>query len=588
MAKAAVTAKNLDTGYTRPTKTGVDGSFVFTLLEIGRYRVEVTAQGFETLVREPITVRATETTDVQQLTLLLGAAAENVTVTGDAPLLQTTSATLGKVFDAHLIEGLPLVTRNFTQFLALQPGVVADVPNAAALGSGTGGFSVAGSRYYDNSVLINGINAISSTVQPTPLAGLAVPPPDALQEFKVQTQLYSAEFGRTGGASVNLVTKTGTNEFHGNLYEFFRNEDMNANDFFLKTDQLENGDANQAPTLKQNQFGGTPSGPIRRDRAFFFASYQGTRQINGAAPGVAFTNAAYPLLPAGDRSDTAAFRAELGAIYGGRTGYLRGSPAEGDTILPDGSNINPVAIKILQAKLPNGQYLLPAFAPSSLNDHAGGLNGGQVYSNASFSFPSTFNEDQYVIDLDDYISARQSISGKFFSGGQTIHTPAGNVPGFVFTTLPQNTNFSLVHTFILSPSLLNEARLGYVRITNPQLRSDPVTASDVGMTPAPGAGGRLPEIYIANAGGLEFGADHVTNSSKENMYYLLRHRLESCRPPRDALRSQFRSSSTQYQPGRRRLRPDIPLSIRGLSTGAERRSERDRRQQPPGPIRFYG
>src|SRR3984885_2983541 len=468
VAKATVTAKSIETGHVRETRTGVDGSFLFNLLDAGRYRIEVTSQGFATFIREPITVRATEITDLQRLSLMIGVSSQNVTVTGDAALLQTTTATLGKVFDTRMIESLPLVTRNFTQLLALQPGVVADVPNAPALGNGTSGFSVAGSRYYDNSVLINGVNAVSSSVQSTPLAGLAVPAPDTIQEFKVQTQLYSAEFGRAGGASVNLITKSGTNQLHGNIYEFFRNEDLNANDFFLKTSQAQNGIPNRAPVLKQNQFGGTLGGPIRKDKDFFFVSYQGTRQVNGAAPGVAFTNAAYPLLPTGDRSNNTAFRAALGAIYGGRPGYLGASPGGGNTILPDGSNINPVAIAILQAKLPNGNYLLPSFAPSSLNDHAGGLNGGQVYSNASFSFPSKFDEDQYVIDLDHHISARQTISGKFFSAGQTIQSPAGNVPGFVFTTLPQNTNFSLVHTFILSPTLLNEARLGYVRITNPQ------------------------------------------------------------------------------------------------------------------------
>jgi outer membrane receptor protein involved in Fe transport len=518
VAKATVIAKSIETGYVRETRTGVDGSFLFNLLEAGRYRIEVTSQGFATLIREPITVRATETTDIQRLSLTIGVASQNVTVTGDAALLQTTSATLGKVFDDRLIEGLPLVTRNFTQLLALQPGVVADIPNAATLGNGTAGFSVGGSRYYDNSVLINGINAVGSAVLNGPLQGVAIPAPDTLLEFKVQTQLYSAEFGRAGGASVNLITKSGTNQLHGDLYEFFRNQNMNANDFFLKTSQAENGLPNRAPVLKQNQFGGTLGGPIRKDKTFFFVSYQGTRQINGAAPGVAFTNAAYPLLPSGDRSNTETLRAELGAIYGGRTGYRGASPGGGNTILPDGLNINPVAIAILQAKLPNGSYLLPSFAPSSLNDHAGGLNGGQVYSNASFSFPSKFDEDQYVIDLDHYISARQTIAGKFFSAGQTIQSPAGNVPGFVFTTLPQNTNFSLVHTFILSPTLLNEARLGYVRITNPQVRNDPVTPSDVGMTPAPGAAEHFPEIYMANAGGLQFGADNVTNTSKENMF----------------------------------------------------------------------
>src|ERR1700688_3281827 len=329
---AAVTAKNLETGYTRETKTGDDGSFLFILLDAGRYRMEVTAEGFATLIREPITVRATEITDLQRLSLMIGVSSQKITVTGDAALLQTTTATLGKVFDTRMIESLPLVTRNFTQLLALQPGVVADVLNAAALGNGTGVFSVAGSRYYDNSVLINGVNAVSSSVQSTPLAGLAAPAPDTIQEFKVQTQLYSAEFGRAGGASVNLITKSGTNQLHGNLYEFFRNEGLNANDFFLKTTQAQNGIPNQAPVLKQNQFGGTLGGPIRKDKDFFFVSYQGTRQANRATPAVAFTNAAHPLLPTGDRSNNAAFRGALGSMYGGRTGYLGGAPSSGDTI----------------------------------------------------------------------------------------------------------------------------------------------------------------------------------------------------------------------------------------------------------------
>jgi len=496
----------------------MDGGFMFSLLDVGPYRIEIAARGFETLIREPITVRVTEIADLGQLRLTLGTASQNMTVNGDAALLQTTSATLGTVFGADTIDVLPLVTRNFTQLLALQPGVVADIPNAAALGYGTGGFSVAGSRYYDNSVLINGVNANGSAVLSGPLQGVAVPAPDAIQEFKVQTQLYSAEFGRAGGASVNLVTRSGTNQFHGNAYEFFRNQELNANDFFLKTSQGENGLPNRPPVLKQNQFGGTLGGPIRKDRSFFFVAYEGTRQINGAAPGVAFTNAEYPLLPLGDRSNTAAFRAEMGAIYGGRTGYL-GAPSGGsDTILPDGSNINPVAIAFLQAKLPGGQYLLPSFARSSLNDHAGGLNGGQVYSNASFSLPSRFAEDQYVIDLDHYISPRQTVAGKFFAAGQTETSPAGNVAGFTVTTLPQNTNFSLVHTFVLSPTSINEARFGYVRIADPQSTADPITSADVGMVPAPGSGGRFPEIYIAEAGGLNFGATTATNSSKENMF----------------------------------------------------------------------
>jgi hypothetical protein len=134
VVKARVTAKNLDTGYERATVTAADGSFAFNLLDAGRYRIEVIAKGFGTLIREPITVRVTEITDLHHVSLTVGPASESVTVNGDAALLQTTDATLGKVFDGRMVTGLPLVTRNFTQLLALQSGVVSDIPNAASFG----------------------------------------------------------------------------------------------------------------------------------------------------------------------------------------------------------------------------------------------------------------------------------------------------------------------------------------------------------------------------------------------------------------------------------------------------------------------
>jgi len=506
---ASITATNLNTGFARTTVSGSDGSFLFALLDPGRYRIEVVAQGFKRLTREPITVRVTETSDLRQLALEVGAVTETVNVTGEAPLLQTTQPTLGNVFDTRMIVELPLVTRNFTQLLTLQAGVVTGIPDAAAFGSGTQLFSVAGARAYDNSILIDGINAMGST----PPGGFSIPSPDALQEFKVQTNLYSAEFGRAGGASVNLVTKSGTNKWHGDVFEFLRNNALDANDFFYKASQMASGKGNKAPILRQNQFGGTVGGPLRKDKTFLFFSYQGTRQLNGAAPGLVFSNPVYPLLPAGDRSNEATLRAELGAIYGGRLGTfgLAGS------VLPDGSNINPVAIKILQAKLPNGAYFLPAFPQSSLNDGQGGLSGGQVYSNASFSFPSPFDEDQYMVNIDHQISSRQTFSGKFFAEQQYVAMPAGNVPGFGYTFLPLSQNLVLTHTFTISPTLVNEVRAGYTRLGNNSHRADPLTAADVGMLPAPAASGRFPRLNIALSG-LDMGADHYFNNSVENQY----------------------------------------------------------------------
>src|SRR5439155_23301740 len=159
---------------------------------------------------------------------------------------------------------------------------------------------------------------------------VAIPAPDTIAEFKVQTALYDASYGRNAGANVDIVSKSGTNEYHGSIWEFFRNEALNANDFFL------NRSAQTRPVLKQNQFGFTFGGPIRRNKLFFFGSYEGTRQINGATPGTSSVSTFLPPLT-NDRS-----RSALGALFGGQRG-ARGGVA----VAPDGSHINPVALAIL-------------------------------------------------------------------------------------------------------------------------------------------------------------------------------------------------------------------------------------------------
>src|SRR5262249_5729381 len=170
--------------------------------------------------------------------------------------------------------------------------------------------------------------------------GIPVPSPDAIQEFKVQTALYEAENGRQGGATVNIVTKTGANTVHGSAFEFFRNDALNANDWFRNRTSQPKG------ILKQNQFGATIGGPIKKDHTFFFVSYQGTRQSNGISSASAKTTF-LPVL--GDRSAAA-----LGALYGGRSGQQGGV-----AVTRDGSNINPIALKFLNSKLPDGTYLIP-------------------------------------------------------------------------------------------------------------------------------------------------------------------------------------------------------------------------------------
>jgi hypothetical protein len=496
---ATVTATNLSTEFVRTTVSDSNGKFLLPLLDPGTYRVEVVVPGFNKLTREPIVVQITEIAALGQLVLDIGSTTKTVTVTGEAQLLQTESATTGNVFNSELVEDLPLVTRNFTQLLSLQPGVVADVPNSAAFGKGTQGFSSLGGRFGDNSVLIDGSNAVS-TVNGGYLQ-IAVPAPDMVGEFKVQTSLYSAEYGLAGGASVNLVTKTGTNKFHGDLFEFFRNNVLDANEYFYKASQIEAGNGNHQPILRQNQFGGTIGGPIRTNRTFFFFGFQGTRQINGATPGFVYTLPAYPYLPPGDRSDTGALRAELGAIYGGRTGFPLGMCSLAiNCINADGSNINPVAINILQQKLPSGKYFLPSFPQSSLNDGQGGAGGGQVYSNASFSLPGHFVGNQYMLNFDHEISSRQKLLLKIFTENDDSTALFGNLPGISQRTTSQNRNFTLTHTSTVTPTLVNEARASLVRVASVSNGIYPTSASDVGIKPAPDGGSNFPWFVINESG----------------------------------------------------------------------------------------
>jgi hypothetical protein len=230
----------------------------------------------------PVTVSVTETTTVN-ITMVLGAQQQTVEVSAAVdPLIQTESAALGTNVKGQTIRDVPLTERNYTQVLSMSPGVGADVNNAASLGKGTQDFYVNGTQNISNSFHMDGadINNYGSSragdfVQQ---AGIAIPNPDAIEEFKIQTTLYDAGYGRDAGANVEVVTKSGTNQFHGSLFEFFRNTDFDANDTFLKR-------AGQPrPVMLQNQFGGTFGGPIRKNKLFFFGSYQGTRQVNGLSP----------------------------------------------------------------------------------------------------------------------------------------------------------------------------------------------------------------------------------------------------------------------------------------------------------------
>src|SRR5215218_4781722 len=302
VAGASIKLTSLVTAQERESVTNDSGDFVFTLVPAGAYKLEVTASGFRTVVVDEVRINVTQTTT---LPIRLDAATVSgmVTIKAEAPLVQQETSQVGRTIEENTIRQLPLPTRNFQQLLTLSPGTSASVSNNTELGRGDAIISVNGQRTTSNSVRINGIDANSVGTNSTP--NIAVPATDSLQEFVVQTSLYDASQGRNAGGNVEAVTKSGGREFHGNIYAFLRDDSLNANDFFL------NSTGRPRPVLERNQFGGTLGGPVVEGKVFFFTSYQGTRERNGASLNNSLTFPAPPTF----LSDTNRTAAGLAAAY---------------------------------------------------------------------------------------------------------------------------------------------------------------------------------------------------------------------------------------------------------------------------------
>lgn len=458
-----------ETGLSRKVTTNSEGLYRVPLLPAGSYSVTVQAPGFETTTLRNVRVVVTETT-VVDMELKIGALATKVEVAASPELVQSTSAALGRVTSERAVVALPLANRNFTQILALSPGITTEAANAAALGKSSQNVTANGARGSYNNFQFNGVDANNiadnSASGSGAEVGLAIPAPDTIAEFKVQTALYDASYGRNAGANVDIVSKSGTNEYHGSIWEFFRNEALNANDFFL------NRSAQTRPVLKQNQFGFTFGGPIRRNKLFFFGSHEGTRQINGATPGTSSVSTFLPPLT-NDRS-----RSALGALFGGQRG-ARGGVA----VAPDGSNINPVALAILNFKFPNGSFAVPS--PQLV------LPGGVGQS--SFSLPARFQDNQFSVNVDYLVTAKNILAARFFSTSTPQTTPfrsgAATVPGWGFKLDRQNRMLVLVDTHQFSPKLINEFRFGYIRFNGVGSTIEPILNSDIGMTSTTGQPG---------------------------------------------------------------------------------------------------
>jgi hypothetical protein len=483
----------------RKLPTNADGAFTATLLPPATYYVVVNKSGFAEAKAEGIEVHVTETTRVT-ISLKPGEVTEKVEISALVTSVETTNATTGQSIGSDTIRTLPLATQNFQQLLTLSAGGQSDLNASGQLGRGDVRIIVNGQREDNNNYLIEGISATDYNV--AELTNTPLPNADVVQEFKVQTSLYDASQGRNGGGNINAILKSGTREYHGDLYEFFRNDKLNANEYFL------NSQRQARPVLKQNIFGGSLGGPLGTEKlGFFFVNYQGTRQRSGLSPGT-FISTSIPYIPATDRSSVTALEADCGV-----------------------KNIDPVAFALLNAKSnqfggPANGYLFPApnVAP-----------GTQPCSFTPFavSKPGKYTDDQFTSNWDrefhgggDKLSVRVFYSNtdtfEPFGAGGLQASLGGSISGtdlnFPYELPVRDRFLSIAETHLFSPALVNEFRFGLVHINNSSINTNPITVND----PASGLLINRPtnnltsSIYkfTFNSSGFQFGPTPQANQSQ--------------------------------------------------------------------------
>lgn len=408
---AKVEAVNIDTNVAYIGETNSDGLFVISSVPPGRYRVIVSKQGFQTIVKPDIILHVQDALALN-FAMKVGSIAQSMTIEGGAPLVNTESASVSTVVDRNFVENLPLNGRSFQSLIQLTPGVVMATSNPFDSGQ----FNVNGQRSVSNYWTVDGVSANTGIRGFFPpgnglggsLASLSAQggtnslvSVDALEEFRIQTSTYAPEFGRTPGAQISILTRSGTNRFHGALFEYLRNDALNANNWFANRDRI------RKPAERQNDFGGTFSGPIFKDRTFFFFSYEGLRlQLPQVATGVA---------------------------------------------VPD-ATIRAAAIPALKPFL-NSYPIAPAGSVDDPVTHIARFS-------ASFANKSTL--DAYSIRMDHSLTSKMTLFGRFnYSPSETVRRGA---PLSNFAVIPFRTYTTTVGTtWTISPRMTNDLRFNYTR-----------------------------------------------------------------------------------------------------------------------------
>lgn len=480
-AGITVTILNPSTGFTQTAATTPEGAWRFSMLPPAAYTVTFAAPGFLSARSEAVTVNVSEA-PVLDATLAAGDPGETVPC---QCVLRAAAPSTGTVVDQKTITAVPLNTRNFTQVLSMSSGSAADVNNAGTLGRGT------------SSVNVNGNTTAGAYTIDGAYSTSTVPNPDAISEFKIQTSQYDAGFGAMT-PTTNLMLRSGQNALHGNLWEFLRNDIFNANAFFR------NATSQPKPNLKQNQFGATLGGALRRNRWFVFGSYQGTRQVNGLDP----TSVANPILPplTADRSAAAVAAAFCpGNHPGNPSRYLTFAGGRQldchNQASASTAPIHPVAQRMLQARAADGSYLIPL--PQTMIST--GPNAGLGFS--SYSLPSTYKEHHYIGNSDYVLNEKHTFSARLFTSTvdqlRTFGSPGGYpgapvVPGWgapqALDAVDLATSGKLTTTF--SANVVNEARYAFTRSNTDAVAEGLPLASEFGITPVDPLFPYVPEITV--------------------------------------------------------------------------------------------
>lgn len=467
LSNAKITAINDATGVAHNTVSNDTGDYVFPDLPVGAYSLTFDLTGFKKIVRHGITLDVNQVITLN-MTMQLGAAQEVVDVTSEAPLVETSSTQLGAVVNNRSVNELPLNARDTYQFLQLQPGVQSQLGSSGGTFYGSddaGAVSVNGGRGRANNFSVNGGDANDQfvnlpTIQPTP---------DAIEEFRVISNTFDAEYGRNSGAVVNVVTKSGTNQWHGDVYEYFRNTVLNAQGYFNTVKPQEN----------QNQFGGTFGGPIIKDRSFFFVSYEGRRVRQGISGQTVY-------VPTPDET-TGNFTS--GSTFGG--GIADPTVAQAldgrsgcDSALglgPSGVNGLLTAYQVQNPgqPLPWSSVFATNTIPSACMDPVAvnllrfvpAANRVNASGNYYQAVPvSSDNQNQFTFRFDHRINEHQNLSFYYYFTNDSSFQPfydfqasGANVPGFGASVGSRYQQINPSHTWTISNSLVNEARFTYMR-----------------------------------------------------------------------------------------------------------------------------